>query len=131
MFYSKKIVLQEKKIKRAKYVSQKLKMQYADTYIESLMSVRFKLDGSAVVSCSTSSKYPRIHSWTFKHFSMKQEASFYQMHQIEYSREYGHFLRSSRSSSSLPDCNDDYCSHVFDQVKGWKFNSKRRKQYYK
>lgn len=75
--------------------------------------------------------YPQMRSHTHRHFSTKQEASMYQMHELEYCREYGYFLRAKRSSSNLPNAWDDLPNHNWDLKRCWKHNSKRSKQYYK
>ncbi len=73
--------------------------------------------------------YPCIRSGTHKHFSTKQEKSYFFLHEIEY-REYPIKLRAARGKS-LANPWDDYPAYVYDVAKCWKHNSKRRHQYYK
>ncbi|HCE2839551.1 hypothetical protein CGJ94_17635 [Vibrio parahaemolyticus] len=73
--------------------------------------------------------YPSVRSGTHKHFSTKQEKSYYFLHKVE-CREYLIKLRAARGRS-LANPWDDYPAHVYDVAKCWKHNSKRRHQYYK
>ncbi|SEG19257.1 hypothetical protein [Vibrio hangzhouensis] len=73
--------------------------------------------------------YVAIRSGTHKHFSTKQEKSFYFLHQIE-CKGYPIKLRAARGKA-LADPWDDYASTVYKTVKSWKHNSRRQKQYYK
>ncbi|MGF1754750.1 hypothetical protein L4C33_14275 [Vibrio makurazakiensis] len=72
--------------------------------------------------------YPSIRSGTHKHFSTKQEKSYYFLHRIE-CRGYPIKLRAARGKA-LPNPWFDYPSYVYDLAKSWKHNSKRQKQYY-
>ncbi len=74
-------------------------------------------------------EYPRVRSGTHKHFSTKQEKSYFFLHEIE-CRGYPIKLRSARGKA-LADPWDDYPARVYDVAKCWKHNSKRRHQYYK
>jgi hypothetical protein len=73
--------------------------------------------------------YPCVHSGTHKHFSTRQEKSYFFLHTIE-CKEYPVKLRAARGRA-LPDPWDDYPSCVYDLAKSWKYNSKRCCQYYK
>jgi hypothetical protein len=73
--------------------------------------------------------FPNVRSGTFKHFSTKQEKSFYFMHLAE-CEGYPVKLRAARGKV-LADPWDDYPAYVYDVAKSWKHNSKRRNQYYK
>ncbi|WZD72046.1 hypothetical protein WAX86_07995 [Photobacterium damselae subsp. damselae] len=73
--------------------------------------------------------YPSVRSGTHKHFSTKQEKSYYFLHKVEF-REYPIKLRAARGRS-LANPWDDYPAHVYDVAKCWKHNSKRRHQYYR
>lgn len=73
--------------------------------------------------------YPSVRSRYHKHFSTKQEKSYYFLHKIE-SRGYPIKLRAARGRI-LADPWDDYPSFVYRFAKSWKHNSKRHKQYYK
>ncbi|NRB69620.1 MAG: hypothetical protein HRU48_20000 [Vibrio sp.] len=73
--------------------------------------------------------YPSVRSGTHKHFSTKQEKSYFFLHKVEYS-EYPLKLRPARGKS-LANPWDDYPAYVYDVAKCWKHNSKRRHQYYK
>jgi hypothetical protein len=73
--------------------------------------------------------YPCVRSGTHKHFSTKQEKSYFFLHEVEYS-EYPIKLRAARGKI-LANPWDDYPAYVFDVAKCWKHNSKRRHQYYK
>ena len=73
--------------------------------------------------------YPCVRSGTHKHFSTKQEKSYFFLHEVEY-REYPIKLRAARGKS-LANPWDDYAAHVYEVAKCWKHNSKRRHQYYK
>lgn len=73
--------------------------------------------------------YPRVRSGTHKHFSTKQEKSYFFLHKVEYS-EYPLKLRPARGKS-LANPWDDYPAYVYNVAKCWKHNSKRRHQYYK
>lgn len=72
--------------------------------------------------------YPNVRSGTHKHFSTKQEKSFYFMHLVE-CKGYPVKLRAARGKA-LANPWDDYPSFVYDVAKSWKHNSKRRNQYY-
>lgn len=98
----------------------KLKRQYHQADIK-LKTPRAGKIGSVV--------YPIVRSSGHKHFSTKQEKSFYFLHQIEC---YGYpiKLRAARGRA-LADPWDDYPSQVDDVAKSWKHNSKRRSQYYR
>ena len=93
----------------------KLKQQYRSL---------IKADG-----CFLWDVYPCVRSGTHKHFSTKQEKSYFFLHEIEY-REYPIKLRAARGKS-LANPWDDYPAYVYDVAKCWKHNSKRRHQYYK
>lgn len=73
--------------------------------------------------------YPSVRSGTHKHFSTKQEKSYYFLHQIE-CREFPIKLRAKRGKA-LADPWDDYPSYVYDVAKSWKHNSRRRNQYFR
>ncbi len=73
--------------------------------------------------------YPTVRSRIHKHFSTKQEKSYYFLHKIECC-EYPIKLRAARGRL-LANPWDDYSAHVYDVAKCWKHNSKRRHQYYK
>ncbi len=73
--------------------------------------------------------YPCVRSGTHKHFSTKQEKSYFFLHEVEY-REYPIKLRVARGKS-LANPWDDYPAYVYDVAKCWKHNSKRSHQYYK
>jgi len=73
--------------------------------------------------------YPCIRSHTHKHFSTKQEKSYYFLHRIEL-RNYPIKLRAARGGA-LANPWDDYPSSVYALAKSWKHNSKRRNQYYR
>ena len=100
----------------------KTKVQYRDAH----NSFRFIYKGIDLEFLT----YPNMRSGCHKHFSTKQEKSFYIMHQIEY-KDYPLRMRSKRSSSSLAEPWDDFPSYVYDKRKSWKHNSKRKNQYYK
>lgn len=80
-------------------------------------------------SRNTRVTYPSINSHVYKHFSTKQENSFYFLHLIEY-KTYPLKLRAARGKS-LADPWDDYPSTVYRLAKSWKYNSKRKCQYYR
>jgi hypothetical protein len=73
--------------------------------------------------------YPEVRSHTHKHFSTKQEQSFYVLHLVEY-QDYPLKLRAARGRL-LPNPWDDYPSYVDRVAKSWKHNSRRTKQYYR
>ncbi|GLS88979.1 hypothetical protein GCM10007916_00460 [Psychromonas marina] len=73
--------------------------------------------------------YPSIRSGMHKHFSTKQEKSYYFLHLIEV-KGYPIKLRARRGRA-LASAWDDLPSIVCDLGRSWKHNSKRRKQYYK
>ncbi|MBS9811372.1 hypothetical protein G5C64_22335 [Vibrio diabolicus] len=73
--------------------------------------------------------YPRVRSGTHKHFSTKQEKSYFFLHEIE-CRGYPIKLRAARGKARA-DPWDDYPACVYDVAKCWKHNSKRRHQYYR
>ncbi|MDR0218330.1 MAG: hypothetical protein LBI71_05515 [Enterobacteriaceae bacterium] len=73
--------------------------------------------------------YPLLRSGTFKHFSTRQEKSYYCLHHIEY-KEYHLKMRAARGKQ-LADPWDDYSSGVYDVAKSWKHNSRRKHQYYR
>ncbi len=73
--------------------------------------------------------YPSVRSGTHKHFSTKQEKSYFFLHEIE-CRGYPIKLRAARGRP-LANPWDDYPAYVYDLAKSWKHNSKRRYQYYK
>ena len=73
--------------------------------------------------------YPSVRSGPHKHFSTKQEKCYYFLHKIE-CRGYPVKLRAARGRA-LASPWDDYPSHVYGLAKSWKYNSKRRKQYYR
>ncbi|EMA2447103.1 hypothetical protein U2G60_002345 [Vibrio fluvialis] len=73
--------------------------------------------------------YPSIRSGTHKHFSTKQEKSFYFMHLVE-CKGYPVKFRTARGKA-LADPWDDYPAYVYDVAKSWKHNSKRKHQYYR
>ncbi|KII75233.1 hypothetical protein PL18_19550 [Vibrio renipiscarius] len=73
--------------------------------------------------------YPSVRSGTHKHFSTKQEKSYYFLHKVE-CRGYPIKLRAARRKA-LANPWDDYQSHVYGLAKSWKYNSKRQKQYYR
>ncbi len=74
-------------------------------------------------------EYPSVRSGTHKHFSTKQEKSYFFLHKVE-CRGYPVKLRAARGKS-LANPWDDYPAHVYSVRKSWKHNSKRRCQYYK
>ncbi|ANQ27026.1 hypothetical protein BA894_11420 [Vibrio natriegens] len=73
--------------------------------------------------------YPNVRSGTHKHFSTKQEKSYFFLHMIE-CKGYPIKLRAARGRA-LANPWDDYSAYVYDVAKCWKHNSKRRHQYYK
>ncbi len=73
--------------------------------------------------------YPSVRSGIHKHFSTKQEKSYFFLHLIE-CRGYPIKLRAARGKA-LANPWDDYPSYVYSLAKSWKHNSKRRYQYYK
>ncbi len=73
--------------------------------------------------------YPCIRSRIHKHFSTKQEKSYFFLHEIEY-KGYPMRLRAARGRA-LATPWDDYPAYVYDLAKCWKHNSKRRHQFYK
>ncbi|PXA69864.1 hypothetical protein [Vibrio sp. 11986-1-5] len=73
--------------------------------------------------------YPCIRSGTHKHFSTKQEKSFYFMHLVE-CKGYPVKFRAARGKA-LANPWDDYPAYVYDVAKSWKHNSKRKHQYYR
>jgi len=73
--------------------------------------------------------YPNIRNSVFRHFSTKQEKSFYFLHLIEY-QDYPLKLRLARGKG-LADPWDDLPTSVYAVAKSWKHNSKRKQQYYK
>jgi hypothetical protein len=73
--------------------------------------------------------YPSVRSHYHKHFSTKQEKSYYFLHKIE-NRGYPIKFRAARGRT-LADPWDDYPSSVYRVAKSWKHNSSRHKQYYK
>ena len=73
--------------------------------------------------------YPSVRSGTHKHFSTKQEKSYFFLHKIE-CRGYPIKLRAARGRP-LAKPWDDYPAYAYDLAKSWKHNSKRRYQYYK
>jgi hypothetical protein len=73
--------------------------------------------------------YVAIRSGAHKHFSTKQEKSFYFLHQIE-CKGYPIKLRAARGKA-LPDPWDDYPCTFYNTAKSWKHNSRRKNQYYK
>ncbi|AXN31996.1 hypothetical protein [Vibrio coralliilyticus] len=73
--------------------------------------------------------YPSVRSGTHKHFSTKQEKSYFFLHKVE-CRGYPIKLRAARGKA-LADPWDDYPAYVYDVAKCWKHNSRRRHQYYK
>ena len=74
-------------------------------------------------------RYPNIKSFYFKHFSNKQERSFYCLHSIEY-KDYSLKIRVARGAG-LPHVWDEFPTYVYKVAKSWKHNSKRSHQYYK
>ncbi len=93
----------------------KLKQQYRS---------HIKADGNFIWDV-----YPCVRSGNHKHFSTKQEKSYFFLHEVEYG-EYPIKLRAARGKS-LANPWDDYPAYVYDVAKSWKHNSKRRHQYYK
>lgn len=73
--------------------------------------------------------YPRLRSGTHKHFSTRQEKSYYFLHRIEY-RGYPLKLRAARGKV-LADPWDDLPLLIMSLEKSWKFNSRRKHQYYR
>lgn len=73
--------------------------------------------------------YPAIRSAVHKHFSTKQEKSYYFLHEKECSL-FPVKLRAKRGGA-LADPWDDYPSSVYDLAKSWKHNSRRRNQYFR
>lgn len=73
--------------------------------------------------------YPRVRSGTHKHFSTKQEKSYYFLHEIE-CKGYRIKLRAARGRA-LANPWDDYPAYVYDLAKSWKHNSKRSSQHYR
>ncbi len=92
----------------------KLKQQYR-SYVKA--QVAYRWDAS-----------PNVRSGIHKHFSTKQEKSYYFLHKAE-CREYPLKLRAARRRS-LANPWDDYPAYVYNVAKCWKHNSKRRHQYY-
>lgn len=98
----------------------KLKLQYRHALIK-MMTPRSELVSSVL--------YPKVRSGSHKHFSTKQEKSYYFLHQVE-CRGYPVKLRAARGRV-LANPWDDYPSLIDDAAKSWKHNSRRRKQYYR
>jgi len=73
--------------------------------------------------------YPQLRNAYYKHFSTRQEKSFFYLHRIEY-KAYPLKLRAARGKS-LADPWDDYPSNADSLAKSWKHNAKRRHQYYR
>ncbi len=73
--------------------------------------------------------YASLRSVCHKHFSTKQEKSFYFLHKIDCCG-FPIKLRAARGRV-LADPWNDYPSSVAHVAKSWKHNSKRRKQYYR
>ncbi|MGF1711002.1 hypothetical protein L4C37_10570 [Vibrio kagoshimensis] len=73
--------------------------------------------------------YPSVRSETHKHFSTKQEKSYFFHHKIE-CKGYPVKLRAARGRS-LANPWDDYPAYLYGLAKSWKHNSKRSYQYYK
>lgn len=73
--------------------------------------------------------YPSVRSGTHKHFSTKQEKSYYFLHEIE-CKGYRIKLRAARGKA-LANPWDDYPAYVYDLAKSWKHNSKRSSQHYR
>ncbi|NOH98144.1 hypothetical protein F0226_15370 [Vibrio sp. 99-70-13A1] len=73
--------------------------------------------------------YPSVRSGTHKHFSTRQEKSYFFLHKIE-CKGYPVKLRAARGRS-LANPWGDYPAYVYGLAKSWKHNSKRRYQYYK
>jgi len=91
----------------------KLKQQYRNAYKRG--------DGWVI--------YPNVYSRVHKHFSTKQEKSYFFLHEIE-CKGYPIKLRAARGRA-LPDDWDDLPAYVYSCAKSWKHNSKRRNQYYR
>lgn len=75
--------------------------------------------------------YPNARNYVHRRISTKQECSLYQIHEIEYAREYNLRLRAKRSPRNLPTSWDDLYCEMYDVEKSWKHSTKRKKQYYK
>lgn len=73
--------------------------------------------------------YPSVRSGTHKHFSTKQEKSYFFLHKVE-CRGYPIKLRAARGKA-LANPWDDFPAYVYNVAKCWKHNSRRRHQYYK
>lgn len=100
--------------------NKKIKQQYRNSYkSESFFLKDYYFD-----------IYPNVRSGCHKKFSKQQEKSHFQMHSLEYKREYGLKIRGKRAGG-LAECWDDYPSYVCEMGKSWKHNSKRKTQYYK
>ncbi|MDF9401367.1 hypothetical protein [Vibrio sp. 1180_3] len=65
--------------------------------------------------------YPCVRSGTHKHFSTKQEKSYFFLHKVEY-RDYPVKLRAARGKL-LANPWDDYPAYVYDVARCWKHNS--------
>lgn len=75
--------------------------------------------------------YPNVRNHFYRKIATKQERSLFELHEIEYAKEYNLKLRRSRSKKNLPDSYDDIRCGTFEGKNSWKHNSKRKKQYYK
>lgn len=94
----------------------KLKQQYRNKYLRYQRGYMWDV-------------YPNVRSGAHKHFSTKQEKSYFFLHNIE-CKGYPIKLRAARGRA-LANPWDDYPAYVYDLAKSWKHNSKRRYQYYK
>ncbi|MGR5366959.1 hypothetical protein [Photobacterium damselae] len=109
-----------------------LKEQFRDTHTSTHKYVFSDAKGNLVSEVSDGWEiYPKMRNQSFRRFSTKQECSAFQMHALEYHREYGHFLRLKRSDNSLPNAYDELPSSNLKLKQCWKNNSKRMNQYYK
>lgn len=119
-----------KQIIKTNINNKKLKQQYKNARI--IRNLCIMNDGYIDINSIFSYEdRPNLRNSVCRNFSTKQESSVNMLHDVEYSREYGKFLRSKRSFSSLANANDDLVSGVYAVEKCWKNNSKRPNQYYK
>jgi hypothetical protein len=73
---------------------------------------------------------PSIRSGCHKNFSILNEAKQAFRHkEDEYRKLYK--IRGKRTRSGLPNVWDDYPSYVYSMEKSWKYNSRRKKQWFK
>lgn len=73
--------------------------------------------------------YPFLRSSLHKHFSTKQEKSYFYLHHAEY-KEYPLKLRAARGKLLINPW-ADLPTHAYALGKSWKHNSRRKHQYYR